>query len=279
MNSVLFTVIPPPAALTRDVECIRIATHTGADRSLEVKVCPNGLPGIVFGLGTEGSAAIESIATRHYTATNLPIVFLHGQGAEPSLMRFKQGPYKTIQVVLKPHALYSIFGMNADAIDKGFILPEAFGAPRLTEQLVFASDDTERLTLICNVLIDKLNKSTTRDELIEKALEIIHKNIDSISIKEILNELHISERQFQKRFSKVVGMTAQLYIRIKRVNEALHLMDTNRYERLSDIAHALNFYDQPHFIREMKTFSWVTPKDITQKVSEFHQDLAGASYL
>jgi AraC-like DNA-binding protein len=100
-----------------------------------------------------------------------------------------------------------------------------------------------------------------------------------VTVRDVVDQLHLSERQFQKRFMRVVGMQPQMYIRVRRVNEALRLMNSTRYERLSDVAHALNFYDQSHFIREMKAFSWVTPKDITQRVSEFHQDVAGASYL
>ncbi len=278
-STIAFYVLPPPAVLARDVECIRVARHEGSDAGLEVKVCPNGLPGLVFGLSADGAAAIESIAIGSYVATDFSVLFLHGQGAAPSRMRFRSGPYVTIQVVLKPHALYSIFGMDADAMPQGFLLPEEFGAPGLAEQLIAMTTDSERITALCDMLADKLSRSSTRDDLIEKSLNIIHSQIDTVTVKSVLDQLHISERQFQKRFAKVVGMPAQLYIRIKRVNEALRLMNTGQYERLSDVAHALNFYDQSHFIREIKAFSWVTPKDITQRVNEFHQDLAGASYL
>lgn len=279
MGTISFNVLPPPLALERDIECIRTAVHTGTDKGLEVKVCPNGLPGLVFGLSAEGGAAIESITVGSSVVTDLPIVFLHGQGASPSLMRFKQGPYVTIQVVLKPHALYSIFGLDAEAINTGYLTPDVLGVAQLTEQLIHAKSDALRITLLCSFLETKLASSTSRDELIENALALIESHVDTVSVKELFESLHISERQFQKRFMRVVGMPAQLYIRVKRVNEALRLMDTGNYEQLSDVAQALNFYDQSHFIREMKTFSWVTPKDITQKVSEFHQDLGGASYL
>jgi len=279
MGTITFQVFPPPDPLTRDVECIRVAMHRGTDHGLEVKVCPNGLPGLVSNLSADGTAAIESITVGSFKVTDLPTLFLHGQGAAPSIMRFKQGPYTTIQVVLKPHALYSIFGMDASAFSKGLIQPEEFDAPGLTERVLAAHDDVARITLLCTMLTDKLNQSPQRDELIEKSLGFIHANIASVAVKDILRHVHLSERQFQKRFTKVVGMPAQLYIRIKRVNESLQLMSSGRYEKLSDVAHALNFYDQSHFIREMKAFSWVTPKDITQKVSEFHQDAASASYL
>ena len=88
MSSITFTVFPPPESLIRDVECIRVAAYTG-DQGLAVKVCPNGLPGIVFQLGQDGPA-IDNIATRSAQVSGLPILFLHGQGAEPSIMNFRK---------------------------------------------------------------------------------------------------------------------------------------------------------------------------------------------
>ncbi|WP_258881668.1 helix-turn-helix domain-containing protein [Paenibacillus sp. sptzw28] len=121
--------------------------------------------------------------------------------------------------------------------------------------------------------------SACRDELIELTLDYIRDHISSISVEGLVAAFHISERQLQKRFARVVGMPPQLYIRLRRVNEALRLMHSGQFERLSDVAYALNYYDQSHFIRDMKLFSWVSPKHIAMKVSEFHSDLAGSSYL
>ena len=42
---------------------------------------------------------------------------------------------------------------------------------------------------------------------------------------------------------------------------------------------ALNFYDQSHFIRDIKEFSGITPKSLSQKVDDFHHDQAGYSYI
>ncbi|TMV51940.1 helix-turn-helix transcriptional regulator [Paenibacillus mesophilus] len=278
MSTINFSMVLPPHDLARDIECIRISTYTG-NESLDVKVCPKGLPGIVFQLADDDSAAIESITIGNAQISAIPIFFLHGQGSAPSVMRFKDKPYVSIQVVLKPHALYSLFGWDASSLNQGFLPPDQFGAIELDNQLLTASTNEERVSLLCTFLTEKMNQTKKRDELIEQSLDFIRKSVSSISVKQIVSAFHISERQFQKRFARVVGISPQLYIRIVRINEALRLMKTGSFDRLSDVAYALNYFDQSHFIRDIKAFSWLSPKTITMKVSDFHSDEAGSSYL
>jgi len=278
MTTINFNVVPPPPALTRDVECLRIATYLG-DRPLEVKVCPSGYPGIVFQLAEDHHAAIASIAIRSARTSQIPSLFLHGQGSEPSIMHFRGTPYTTIQLVLKPHALFSLFGWDAAGHNQGLLTPDQFDAVELEKQLLSTDSTDERVFRLNNFLMNQLIKTNKRDELIELALDHIRDNIASITVQDLLATFYISERQFQKRFARVVGMPPQLFIRVIRVNEALRLMHSGQYERLSDVAYALNYYDQSHFIRDMKSFSWVSPKHIAMKVSDFHNDLAGSSYL
>ncbi|GGD85170.1 response regulator transcription factor [Paenibacillus nasutitermitis] len=278
MSTFNFTVLPPPESLKRDIECFRITTYQGYE-SLDVKVCPKGFPGIVYQIAVDGSSAIESISVRTSRISNIPTFFLHGQGSEPSIMRFKNKPFSSIQVVLKPHALYSLFGWEATSLNQGFLLSSQFGASELEKQLKSVLTDEERTTYLCSFLTKKMEETDNRDELIEQTLDFIRDRIASISVKNIVAAFHISERQLQKRFARVVGMSPQLYIRIVRVNEALKFMKSGCYERFVDIACALNYFDQSHFIRDIKAFSWVSPKSIMMKVSEFHSDEAGASYL
>lgn len=75
MTTINFNVLPPPPALSRDVECLRIATYLG-ERPLEIKVCPSGYPGIVFQLAADQNAAIDSIAIRTAEASEIPILKL-----------------------------------------------------------------------------------------------------------------------------------------------------------------------------------------------------------
>lgn len=262
-----FRIIPAPENLREDVECFRTYEYTGG-KGLAIKVSPNGVPGIVF-QHNNGWSAIENIIT-HSGLTVTPTLFLYGPGTEPSVMTYKKGPYTTTQVILKPYALNTLLGINASTLTNGLVELNEFSTEDLNMQLIEASNEQEVITLLTNFLLAKLKQAKTRDALVEESLRFIHKNIASISVKYLLEHLNISERHFERRFSQTVGISPQSYIRVKRFNEAIRLMKTRQYERLTDIAYALNFHDQSHFIRDIKAFSGITPKSISQKADDFN---------
>ena len=82
----------------------------------------------------------------------------------------------------------------------------------------------------------------------------------------MLKRLNVSERQFERRFVRAVGVSPHHYIRIVRFQEAMRLIKANQFERLSDVAYDLNYVDQSHFIKDIKAFSGYTPTDLVKTV-------------
>jgi AraC-like DNA-binding protein len=272
-----FKLLPAPEHLKDDIECIRIAEHTGED-SLAIKVCLNGLPGIVF-QHHNGNSPIENIVTRSGFVDDAPTLYVYGQMTEPSVMNHKQGPFTTIQIVLKPHALSTLLGINASVLTNELVGLTEFSAGDLNRRLLDATSEERRVTLLTDFLGRQLAREKTRDCLVEESLRLIHTHLGCITVKDLLDTLNISERQFERRFCQTVGVAPQFYIRIKRFNEAIRLMQTGQFENLTHVAYALNFYDQSHFIRDIKAFSGITPKHLSQRVDDGHMDQKVYSYL
>lgn len=258
-------ILPAPDHLQDTIECIRLIEHSTTD-PLAINVCLNGLPGIVF-QHHNGHSPIENIITRSSLVTSAPTLYVYGQMTEPSIMNH-QGPFTTIQVILKPHGLQMLFGINASALTNELVGLAEFSSAELDMRLMEASDEETRVTLLTRFLGAKRNRVDTRDCLIEESLRLIHTQIGSITVKSLLETLNLSERQFERRFQQSVGVSPHFYIRVKRFNEALRLMKTGRFETLTQVAHCLNFYDQSHFIRDIKAFSGLTPKHLSQKVDD-----------
>ena len=278
MEPVKFRIVRPQPVLQNDVECFRISEYSGIE-GLTINVAPNALPGIVFQMDATGRPAIENIATRTSADTATTTLFVHGAGVEPSVMRFVRGSYTTIQVILKPHALQSLFGLNAAVFSNNLAALSEFSGRDLAGRLLDAGGDTERVALLADFLALRLRDSHPRDTLIEESLRLIESDIACISVRALLERLNISERHFERRFAQAVGVPPQAYIRVRRFNEAVRLIKAGQYRRLTDIAYALNFYDQSHLIRDVSAFSGLTPKILSRRDDDTYHAGAGYSYL
>src|SRR5215216_3818778 len=257
MGSNSFPILSVPDVLRHDVECFILNEFTGEKR-VTIETFPSAIPGIVFH-NKQGRPAIENITTHVGRKFSPPTLFLHGSGTASSIMNFEKGSYMVIQVILKPHALQALFGINALTLKENAVELNEFSDEDINQQLIDASSTQKRISLLTQFLIAKLKQQKRRDELVEESLRLIHQNVGTITVKALREFLDISERQFERRFSETVGISPLSYIRVKRFNEALRLMQTGHYNRLTDIAYALNFHDQSHFIRDIRSFTGVAP--------------------
>ena len=66
---------------------------------------------------------------------------------------------------------------------------------------------------------------------------------------------------------------------MKRFNEAMRLIKSRQYERLTDIAYALNYHAQSHLILEINAFSGMTPKTVSRKDDDLYHEEASYSYV
>ncbi len=276
MWSVNFDILPAPEILKNNVECFRIAEHV-SEEDLAINVAPAAIPGIVF-QHSGGQSSLEAIITPSRSNTAVPTLFVHGPVIEPGVMNYRKGAWTTIQVILKPHALKTLLGIDAPVL-KGTVDLREFTAEDLNGQLLEARNGPARIRILTEFLLSRFKQVKARDTLIEESLRLIHTQTGAITVKSLLEHLNISERQFERRFSQTVGVTPQAYIRVKRFNEAVRLIKSQRYERLTDVAYALNYHDQAHLIHEINAFSGMTPKKVSRKDDDLYHAEAGYSYV
>jgi AraC-like DNA-binding protein len=262
--------ILPAGALDTVVDSIQLAHHV-SDKATAISVTPAGLPGLLLHL-CDGREALDKITTHSGRESSPAPCFLFGPGIEPSVMSFKSGACTTLHIVFKPHALKTLFGLNASALTNGWVAMDELHAGYLTTQLVEATCDQARIELIMRFLMSRLEQERARDVLVEECLRVIEDNPGELKMRDLLTTFSISERQLERRFAEVVGLSPHTYIRVRRFNAALRLMRAQRYVRLTDVAAALKFADQSHFNREVKAFSGMTPGSLITQVATQRPD-------
>jgi len=130
------------------------------------------------------------------------------------------------------------------------------GLSLLTEQLAEAANHRQRIDLVEQYLLAKLHGDAA-DPLVAAAIGRMHAVGGVLRIKELARSLYISQDAFEKRFRRVVGISPKQFAYIIKmrsvVRRAVQLHD------LSTIAFDAGYYDLPHFNKDFKLFTGVTP--------------------
>lgn len=267
---------PAPEVLKNYVEYFWTGNHAREETTpREITSFVNGASGILFQHHNGNSAFVGSAACsgQDIQTDTLPNAYAYGQITQPNLILAK-GPFSAAGVIMKPHAWHALFEISATELTERRIGLNEFSTEDLTERLLNETRQQAHVALLRDFLISRLQHMTQADLLVQEGVRLIHHNIRSVKVMHLLKKLEISERQFERRFRQAIGLSPYFYIRAIRFQEALKLLQSQQFKRLSDIAFALNFADQSHFIKDIKEFSGITPKSLAQKVGDFiHHDI------
>ncbi|WP_207513779.1 helix-turn-helix domain-containing protein [Longitalea luteola] len=260
-----YRIILPPENLQRYVKYFWVleSSNTGGS-TVTFSPLADGCPGIMFQQPEKGSFYLDE-------NKQLPGIFLYGQTVQPTKM-YLNGKLDTVGICLQPHALQSVFGIDAHeltgtCVDLGLVQHKK--ERHLQEQLMAAVAVEEQINLIAASLLDSAARNSERQDAISgfALKEIIHGK-GEISFADLQKKLQLSERTMERRFKQSIGISAKLFSRICRFQEALTQLRKNNYQKLSDIAYENGYADQSHFIRSFKEFTGVSPFDYRTQLSE-----------
>jgi AraC-like DNA-binding protein len=100
--------------------------------------------------------------------------------------------------------------------------------------------------------------------IIKNSIEYIKDSIDTnISLDDLAQNSNLSKYHFLRVFKNSIGITPHQYILTQRVQKGKELV--LKGTRLSDIATAVGFSDQSHFIRSFKRIYGYKPSQLQEK--------------
>ena len=90
----------------------------------------------------------------------------------------------------------------------------------------------------------------------QKLFDLIYSSNGSLPVKELSGKVFWSSRQINRYFNEQFGISLKTYCSILRFKTSLHHIKNGK------LFPELNFADQTHFIKEVKKFSGVVPKEL-----------------
>ncbi len=110
----------------------------------------------------------------------------------------------------------------------------------------------------------------TEDERIAICLRFIHNNIDNkLQVPDILSQVPMSRRVFEKRFQEITGQSIYKYISALRMEKfAENIINTK--QSINEIAHRMGFDDGKNISRRFKDFYSCSPNEYRKKTGIFN---------
>jgi AraC-like DNA-binding protein len=261
-----YRIILPSENLQPFIRYFWVLENSSADDStLTFSPLADGCPGIMYQQPDKGTFFLEE------DNQQLASIFLYGQTIQPAKMVLT-GRVNTVGICLQPHALQSVFGIDAheltgNCVDLGLVQHKKERV--LQEKLLAAASIEEQINLISASLLKAAEQNSDKQDAITSfAISEITRGKGDISFAELQKQLQLSERTLERRFKQSIGISAKLFSRICRFQESLNQLRKNNYDKLSDIAYENGYADQSHFIRSFKEFTGVSPFDYHKQLKE-----------
>lgn len=211
------------------------------------------------------SALTRANETSPSSSNELPNAFVYGKRTQPAQL-LARGTFELTGAVFRPESLPALLRVDPADINNGPVNVGDLFARHLEDQLLSARTARERLTVLVGCLGARILGRPPADALVSESLRLMRMEVRTIRIPRMLKRLGISERQFEKRFLRVVGLPPHHYLRILRFREAVRVLREDVFDKMSDLASELSYFDQSHFIKEIKEFSGHTPTALLQAV-------------
>jgi AraC-like DNA-binding protein len=192
----------------------------------------------------------------------LTSLFTESQGCT-----YWKGNYALFHVQIKCNGLFAIFGIPQKILINTIVpLEDILGneCRQLTEQLE-SSKDIYEMSVYMNSYLTKMllcQRHKMYTITITNIANIIFRNSGIVSLDTLVHYANMSFRNFERRFVEEVGLSPKLYARITRFYNALENKMLNPSKRWIDITYQYGYFDQAHFIKEVKTFSSKTPEEL-----------------
>lgn len=257
--AVLYQKFQPAPHLRPFVECYFVWESAALPAGgISVESPPTGFASMVFNYG-EG----YRVSTERHRNLDVPTAFLSGQ-ATRSYQLDLSGRIGMAGIVFRPAGLSSLFGLPMyEFADERTALADVLGAETnaLAERIAQAFTPEARVAELERFLNARFLKTSPVPDRTDYAANVIVDRFGIVSVGELLDDVCLSRRQFERQFLHRVGVSPKYYARIRRVGYVCAQLAAQRWQVTDwhDLLFRAGYYDQSHFIKDFTEFTGKSP--------------------
>ncbi len=174
------------------------------------------------------------------------------------------GTVESFVIFFQPTGLHSLFSLpmheltNTDHDARAVL---GTWVDELEQRLGDGRSFEERVHIANAFLIRRCSTLHSPDGITTTALSILHRR-GSVQVPALAQRACMSTRQFERRFTREIGLPPRLYARIARFESALESKALATAESWTSVANRLGYFDQMHMIKDFKEFSGEIPTSL-----------------
>lgn len=192
----------------------------------------------------------------------VPETFAVGPQTIPRAQLFLSGHVHVFTILFQPAGLNQLVGIDMRSlVNEDPAATDILGtsAIRLGDAVRAAPDFPARVRAAERWLDAIMNDRDTTDEAVNLASRLLIATGGKIRIDDLVQRSGLSASQFQRRFTRQVGIAPKGYARLIRFDRVLVARRNAPERSWTDILHELGYFDQAHFIREFHMFAGISP--------------------
>lgn len=165
-------------------------------------------------------------------------------------------------VRLKPSSFYILFGISSDKIIDNPIPLSKLEYQNSLEEILSCTNTQERLNIFKNYLLEKIKGKSCIEPI--KLVDELYNNPKDQTVIDLAKKSGYNERHLYRIFKTNYGISPKVLLNILRLHLCLTLIVENKKDFI-DIAYMCGFYDQAHFIKEIKKYTGFSPLQLLER--------------
>lgn len=186
-----------------------------------------------------------------------------GPKTNDDIFALHNGRLFQILIELQPTYFFYLFNKSPQLYENNIIPLVELVARKKVEQALNSltgNNESEILVpILCDFLLELYDETKLKVEYIEDAVALIEKEKGNVSVSLICERINKSERQFNRKFTEIIGIAPMLYIKIRQLHFIINRFQRNHFESFKELAYDTGFYDPAHFNNRFKKLTGMSP--------------------
>ena len=175
---------------------------------------------------------------------------------------------KALMVKIYPWATAAFFGVPASEMtdrvvnlydlfpqEKSFIQNEVLGAGNIYQAIYKVEQFLRRI-----IRPERLDKH------LSGLIKFVFEQQGMLKMEELLDLSNHSQRHLNTLFRQSLGLSPKFFSGVRRIYSVAHAIRSNPNKPLTEICYEFDYFDQAHFIRDFKKFTFNTPSQVKKRI-------------